>query len=146
MENKIVEFYRNVLVGLVEPSPVEQLIGMKPIEVVPGHAIFEMDVDRQHSNPQGTLNGGITCTLADIAMGMAFGSTLMPEETFTTIELKINFMKPVWNGTIRAEAKSVKKGKTIGLIDCNVYDENNSLVAHATSTCMVLCGDKAEGR
>jgi uncharacterized protein (TIGR00369 family) len=94
----------------------------------------------------GTLHGGILCDLSDAAMGVAFASTLAENETMTTIELKINFLKPVWNTKLRAVAKIIKKGSTIGLLECHVYDEKNSLVAHSTSTCMILRGDMAKGR
>lgn len=79
-------------------------------------------------------------------MGMAYYSTLMEDESFTTIELKINFLKPVWEGLIRAEGKVIKRGKTIGLLQCEETDSNNSLVAFATSTCMTLRGESAGGR
>ncbi len=144
--NELLERYRNVLEGAAVPSPVEQLLGIRPVDIVPGQVSFELEASRDHANPQGTLNGGITSTLADIAMGVAFGTALQPGESFTTIELKINFLKPVWNGTIRADAKILKKGKTVGLVDCSVLDKDESLVAYATSTCMILRGDKARGR
>ncbi|MCM3337822.1 PaaI family thioesterase [Paenibacillus sp. MER TA 81-3] len=144
--NEPLERYRKAMTGEIQASPVEQLMGIKPVEIAPGQVIFEMEATQSHSNPQGTLNGGITSTLADIAMGVAFGTTLQLEESFTTIELKINFLKPIWNGKITADAKVMKKGNTVGLIDCSVYDENQVLVAYATSTCMILRGDKAKGR
>ena len=64
----------------------------------------------------------------------------------TTLELKINFLKPVWNARLRAEARIVKRGKTVGLVECDVVDENGSLVARASSTCLTLSGRKADGR
>ncbi|WP_127488400.1 PaaI family thioesterase [Paenibacillus ehimensis] len=144
--NEILAHYRKVLAGAAMPSPVEQLMGIRPVDIVSGQVSFELEATRDHANPQGTLHGGITSTLADMAMGVAFGTTLQPDESFTTIELKINFLKPVWNGTIRADAKILKKGKTVGLVDCRILDKDESLVAYATSTCMILRGDKAKGR
>ncbi|WP_152401691.1 PaaI family thioesterase [Paenibacillus cellulositrophicus] len=144
--NELLIRYRKTITDGIQASPAEQLLGIKPVAIDPGQVLFEMEATKSHSNPQGTLNGGITSTLADIAMGVAFGTTLQPGESFTTIELKINFLKPVWSGKIRAEAKVMKKGKTVGFIDCRVFDENQSLVAFATSTCMILRGDKAKGR
>jgi uncharacterized protein (TIGR00369 family) len=144
--NELLLRYQKAMTGEIQTSPVEQLLGIKPVTIDPGQVLFEMEATESHSNPQGTLNGGVTSTLADIAMGVAFGTILQPEESFTTIELKINFLKPVWSGTIRAEAKVMKKGQTVGFIDCSVFDENQSLVAFATSTCMILRGDKAKGR
>lgn len=118
--------------------PVARLIGfaMKSIEV--GHAVFEMEVDDRHHNPMGTLHGGIYCDLADAAMGFAYASTLAEGETFTTIELKINFLRAVRKGTLSADAKVVKTGSTLGYIECEIKDEAGKLVAKVASTCMKL--------
>jgi uncharacterized protein (TIGR00369 family) len=94
----------------------------------------------------GTLHGGILCDIADAAMGMAFASTLAPEESFTTVELKINFFRPVWTAQLRAEGMVVRRGRTVGYVECTICDEENRLVAKAASTCMVLRGQKAAGR
>ena len=67
-------------------------------------------------------------------------------ETFTTLELKINFLRPFWTGKLFAEARMVKDGRTIGLVECNVTDTQQRLVARAASTCMTLRGQQAEGR
>lgn len=126
--------------------PVAKLIGFQLIEVKSGEAVFELETREDHYNPMGTVHGGILCDLADAAMGVAFASLLEDNETFTTVELKINYLKPVWKTTLKAHAHVVKKGSTIGLIDCSVYDENESLVAKASSTCMTLRGEKAINR
>lgn len=126
--------------------PVAKLIGFQLIEVKSGESIFELETREDHFNPMGTVHGGILCDLADAAMGVAYASLLEDRETFTTVELKINYLKPVWRTTLKAHAQVVKKGSTIGLIDCSVYDENESLVAKASSTCMTLRGEKANNR
>ena len=100
----------------------------------------------KHLNPMGTLHGGVICDIADAAMGMAYYSTLGEGESFTTIELKTNFLEPVREGLLRAEGKIIKTGKTIGLLQCEVTDSKNSLVAFTTSTCMTLRGESAGGR
>ena len=94
----------------------------------------------------GTLHGGILCDIADAAMGMAFASTLAPHESFTTVELKINFFRPVWQAQLKAEGTVVQRGRTIGYMECSLTDEENRLVAKAASTCMVLRGQRARGR
>jgi uncharacterized protein (TIGR00369 family) len=94
----------------------------------------------------GTVHGGILCDLADAAMGVAFATLLSEDETFTTVELKINYLKPVWETTLKAHAVVIKKGSTIGLIDCSIYDETESLVAKSSSTCMILRGEKGKNR
>ena len=94
----------------------------------------------------GTLHGGILCDIADAAMGMAFATTLAPDESFTTIELKVNFFRPVWEAELKAEGTVLQRGRTVGHVECNITDEQNRLIAKAASTCMVLRGEKASGR
>lgn len=142
----ILEYYRKVLNGELEQSPVERLMGLKLISVEEGEATYEMQASEQHANPQGTCNGGIIGILADMAMGIAYGSSLQQGETFTTIEMKVNFFRPVWNAKIIAYATLYKCGQTIGFVQCNITDENGKLIAHASSTCMTLRGDKVQGR
>jgi len=126
--------------------PVARLIGFEATEVADGHATVALSVGTQHANPMGTLHGGILCDIADAAMGIAFASTLAPEESFTTVELKINFFRPVWRAQLRAEGTVLQRGRTIGYVECTITDEENRLVAKAACTCMVLRGQKAGGR
>jgi uncharacterized protein (TIGR00369 family) len=126
--------------------PIAKLLGMRALTWGGGAASIELVADDRHANPMGTLHGGVLCDLADLAMGAACKSTLAEGETFTTLELKINFMKPITTGTLRGDAKVKKQGRTIVVVECNVYDQDKSLVAFATSTCMVLRGDVAKGR
>ncbi len=126
--------------------PVARLIGFEAKEIGDGRATVTLAAGPQHANPMGTLHGGILCDIADAAMGIAFASTLAPEESFATVELKINFFRPVWQARLRAEGAVVQRGRTIGYVECAITDEENRLVAKATSTCMVLRGQKATGR
>ena len=131
----------------VQPPPIAQLIGFEPVELEPGRAVFQLEVDpARHANPMGTLHGGVLCDLADAAMGYAYASALVDGETFTTLELKINFLRPVWHGRIEATAHVVSRGRTVGLMDCDITDAVGKLVARASSTCITLRGEQAEGR
>ena len=127
------------------PPPVGRLVGFALKSIEPGHAIFEMEADERHHNPMGTLHGGIYCDLADAAMGFAYAATLAEGETFTTIELKINFLRAVRKATLTAEARVVKAGSTLGYVECEVKDETGKMVAKAASTCMKLWQDRKEG-
>ena len=135
-----------MLRGELPPPPIATLIGFRLISAASGQAVIEFDATERHANPMGTLHGGVLCDIADAAMGMAYASTLGEGETFTTLELKINFLRPVWTGKLRAVASVVTGGRTIGLVACDVLDEKNRLVARATSTCMTLRGQEASGR
>jgi uncharacterized protein (TIGR00369 family) len=129
-----------------ESAPVAKLIGFRPTAVETGKAVFELDAGPQHANPMGTLHGGVLCDVADAAMGVAYASTLGEGESFTTLELKINFLRPFRSGTLVATGRVVKTGRTIGLAECDVTDTEGRLIARAMSTCMTLRGESGEGR
>jgi uncharacterized protein (TIGR00369 family) len=129
-----------------EGMPVGKLIGFKLVEAGEGRAMVTLQAGPQHTNPMGTLHGGILCDIADAAMGIAFNSTLGATESFTTVELKINFFRPVWKAQLRAEGKVVRRGKTVGYVECEVTDENGRAIAKASSTCLVLRGADSKGR
>jgi uncharacterized protein (TIGR00369 family) len=140
------EAFRKMVSGELPGPPVGDLIGLRMTAIELGQATFELDAGPRHASPLGTVHGGILCDLADAAMGCAHASQLDENETFATLELKINFMKPVWEGRLTAVGKVIKSGRTIGLTECRVTDEQGSLVAFATSTVMTLRGDAASGR
>ncbi|HKF25747.1 MAG TPA: PaaI family thioesterase [Candidatus Acidoferrum sp.] len=127
-------------------APVGELIGFEVPEAGNGRTVVTLESGPQHFNPMGTLHGGILCDIADTAMGVAFASTLAPGESFTTVELKINYLRPVRRAKLRAEGRVVQRGRTIGYVECEVTDENGKLIAKSNSTCLVLRGEQALGR
>src|SRR5712692_10486056 len=127
-----------MLRGEISPPPIARLLGFALKAIESGRAVFEMEVDERHHNPMGTLHGGVYCDLADAAMGYAYAATLGEGETFTTIELKINFLRAVRKATLTAEARVVKAGSALGYVECDVKDQTGKLVARAASTCMKL--------
>lgn len=143
---KMLEQSQAVVRGEEPPAPVAQLIGFDFKSVKPGEAVIEFQAREQHANPMGTLHGGILCDIADAAMGIAYASNLAEDESFTTLELKINFLKPIWKERLVAIGRVLKQGRTVGLVECDITDDSGSLVAHATSTCLTLRGHQARGR
>ncbi len=143
---RMVDHTKAIIRGEAPPPPVAKLIGFDVVSVEPGESVVEFQATEVHRNPMGTLHGGILCDIADAAMGIAYASNLNEGESFTTLELKINFLKPIWNARLRATGRVVKQGRTVGMVECDVIDENGSLVARATSTCMTLRGAGAKGR
>lgn len=125
---------------------IARLIGFEVQEIGESRAVLTMKAGPQYANPMGTLHGGVLCDVADAAMGIAFAGTLAPAESFTTVELKINFFRPVWTAQLRAEGKVVPRGSLMGYIECEITDEQGRLVAKSSSTCMVLKGEDAKGR
>jgi uncharacterized protein (TIGR00369 family) len=140
------DVFRQIVAGEIDGPPVGRLLDMRMTEIDEGRAVFVLDAGPQHTSPLGTVHGGIICDVADAALGCAHASLLAEGETFATIELKINFLKPVWTGRLTAVGTVVKAGRTIGLTECRVTGEGGSLVAFATATCMTLRGEAAEGR
>jgi uncharacterized protein (TIGR00369 family) len=128
------------------PPPVAELLGFELVEAADGECTMRLEAGEQHSNPMGTIHGGILCDIADAAMGMAFFSTLDDGESFTTLELKINFVRPFWTGTLLAHGKVISRGKSVGLTECRMVDADERLIAYATSTVMALRGKMAQGR
>ncbi len=126
--------------------PVARLIGFEAKEIGDGRATVTLSAGPQHANPMGTLHGGILCDIADAAMGMAFASTLGSGESFTTVELKINFFRPVREAQLKAESRVVRRGRNLGYVECEITDDTGRLIAKAASTCLALKGQDAKGR
>ena len=126
--------------------PIARLIGFEVVEIGDGRAIGSLQAGPQHANPMGTLHGGVLCDIADAAMGMAFASTLAPDESFTTIALSINFFRPVWQARLKAEARVINRGKSVGYLECDVTDQDGKHIARANSTCFILRGESAKTR
>ena len=142
----MMDLAKKIASGEIEQPPVAKLIGFKLESISEGTSVMTLEADQRHANPMGTLHGGILCDISDAAMGIAYASLLGEGESFTTLELKINFLKPIWKASLRAEAKVVRAGKTIGLVECTITDQKGDLVARVSSTCMTLRGEQAKGR
>ena len=125
---------------------IAELIGFGVEAIGDGRATATLNAGPQHANPMGTLHGGVLCDIADAAMGMAFVSTLAPDESFTTMSLTINFFRPVWQAHLRAEARVVNRSKNTGYVECEIADQDGKLIAKAVSTCTVLRGEHARVR
>ncbi len=144
--SKMLDRIRMAMRGDAPYPPIAELIGFSVTDLQPVRAVIAFEATERHANPMGTLHGGVLCDIADAAMGMAYAGTLNDGETFTTLELKINFLRPVWTARLRATGTVVQRGRTIGLAQCDVTDEQERLIARATSTCMTLRGGQARDR
>ena len=131
----------------IYPPAIAKTLGFRLIEVGPGTATMELMADTEiHANPMGTIHGGVLCDIADAAIGTAHATSLKEDESFTSIDLQINFFRPVWNGRIRAVAKPVNVGRQISRYVCDILRDDDKLVAQVSSTVMTLRGDQASGR
>jgi uncharacterized protein (TIGR00369 family) len=140
------EWFGRVARGEAPKAPIAQLLGFDVTFAENGTASAVIDVDARLANPMGTLHGGVICDLADAAMGCAIATTLGAGESFTTVELKANYFKPIWQGRIEAKARIVRRTRSLAYIECDVTDADASLVARVSSTCMILRGAEAAGR
>jgi uncharacterized protein (TIGR00369 family) len=143
---KMMERLEKTLRGEYPPPPIARLIGFRLASLEAGQVVVEFDADEAHANPMGTLHGGVLCDVAVAAMGMAYASQLDEDESFTTLELRINFFRPVWKDHLRATGRVVNRGKTVGYVECEVTNSKGALVAKASSTCITLRGELAKGR
>ena len=143
---KLLDYARAVQRGEAPLPPIAKLLQMQITQVAEGRVTMQMPVDSRYANPIGTLHGGIICDLADAAMGTAFATTCDDGDSYTTVELKCNYLRPMWEGRLTAIAWVVSRGKTMGLAECEVRDEANRLIAKLSSTLTVLKGDVAKGR
>lgn len=129
------------------PQPAAAaLIRMALASFAQGEAVVVLPAGPEHANPMGTVQGGVLAALADAAMGWAFMTTLGEGESYTTLEMKINFLKPVRQGRLTARGRVRKAGRMVALVECDVEDDGGSLVAHAVGTCLTLRGEQAAGR
>src|SRR5882724_703820 len=131
----------------IYPPAIAKTLGFKLIEVNPATATIEILTDpEKHSNPMGTVHGGVLCDIADAAIGIAHATSLKEDESFTSIDLQINFFRPVWNDRLRAVAKPVNVGKQISRYVCDIVRKDDKMVAQVTSTIMTVKGEEAAGR
>ena len=126
--------------------PVAKLLHIRITQVEEGRVTMQMPVDGRYANPIGTLHGGIICDLADAAMGTAFATMCDEGDSYATVELECNYLRPVWESLLTATAWVVSRGKTMGLAECEVRDEASRLIAKLSSTLTVLRGEAAKGR
>ena len=122
--------------------PFGATIGFSVETVSAGEAVLVLRTDERHENILGYTHGGVLFTLADTAIGLAHIGTLKQDETATTVEIKVNFLRPAWHTELRAHARLIKQGRTLSLVECDIHDVENQLVAHAVGTMMTLADDK----
>jgi uncharacterized protein (TIGR00369 family) len=123
--------------GKIPISPIAQLLGFKITNYCDGCTTIEMEVTEKYWNALDTLHGGVYCDLADAAMGFSFFTTLDDDETYTTVDLKITFLRAVKTGKLIASSKIIKRGKRLGYQECEIVNDQGKLVAKASSTCIV---------
>jgi uncharacterized protein (TIGR00369 family) len=135
---------RAIMAGELPPPPIALLMGMEPVEVAEGRAAFAADPGERHYNPIGVVHGGLAATLLDSAMGCAVQTTLPARVGYTTLELKVNFTRPITRdtGRVLCRAEVVHRGGRVATAEGRVFaEETGKLLAHGTTTCLILPAD-----
>lgn len=156
LETPVLQFLQKMVDGSLKenentffqyPTAISKLLKFNVVEVDQGHSKISVDADAKiHGNQQGTVHGGFISELADAAIGTAHSTLIAKGESFTSLELKINFFRPVWKNTLLAHCYPIQSGKTITVYQCDISKDDGKLVAKATSTVMTLRGEQAQGR
>ena len=133
-------FLQDMVDGKVPQAPMCATLGFHLAEAAEGFAVFEGLPEFRHYNPIGTVHGGFTATLLDSALGCAVFSTMAKGEAWTTLELKLNLVRPISKdtGPVRAEGRIMHRGRTVATAEGTVKDRAGKLYAHATTTCMIF--------
>jgi uncharacterized protein (TIGR00369 family) len=133
-------FLKAIIAGTLPQPPISEVLGFHLREADNGRAVFEVVPEFRHYNPIGTVHGGLAATLLDSALGCAIFSTLLKGDAWTTLELKLNFVRPLSKdtGPVRAEGRIIHRGRTVATSEGDLKDRAGKLYAHATTTCMIF--------
>ncbi|HZQ11206.1 MAG TPA: PaaI family thioesterase [Pseudolabrys sp.] len=134
------DFLKGIVDGTRPHPPISEVLGFHLVEVEEGRAVFAGQPSFDHYNPIGTVHGGFAATLLDSALGCAIFSTLAKGEAWTTLELKLNFVRPMSKdtGPVRAEGRIVHRGRSVATSQGELKDREGKLYAHASTTCMIF--------
>ncbi|MFO1362394.1 MAG: PaaI family thioesterase [Burkholderiales bacterium] len=134
------EFLRAIADGRLPHPPMSDTLDFFLVEATRGHAVFMGEARHEFYNPIGSVHGGWACTLLDSCMGCAAQSTLAAGQGYTTVELKVNLVRPLSSetGPVRAEGRVVNAGRTIVTAEGRIVGADGKLYAHGTTTCLVL--------
>jgi uncharacterized protein (TIGR00369 family) len=134
------EFLRGIVEGRLLRPPICDTLGFFLIEVDPGRAVFQGTPKPEHYNPLGSIHGGWPATLLDSCMACAVHSTLAAGQGYTTVEFKLNLVRPIYSdtGPLRAEGKVINAGRTIATSEGRLFGPDGKLYAHGTETCLIF--------
>jgi uncharacterized protein (TIGR00369 family) len=126
--------------GELPPPPIASHFGFRIVEVALGDITFECEPDESAYNPIGLVHGGLVCTLLDSVIGCAVQSTLPAGVGYTSIELKVNYLRPIHgdSGRLKARGWVTKPGRRVAFADGDVRDRDGKLLATATGSCLVM--------
>lgn len=134
------DLFRGIIAGRIPAPPITETMGFWLKEAEPGRVVFAARPERRHYNPIGSVHGGFAATLLDSAMSCAVHTHLKKGSGYTTVEFKVNFVRPIMEttGTVLCEGRSINVGSRIGTAEGRIIDESGKLYAHGTTTCLIF--------
>lgn len=130
--------YVEAVKPVVNRSPFFTLLGMSLRDVGLGYSILEIDVQKKHIQPFGAVHGGVFASIIDAAAFWAVYSEVDEHVGMTTVDLKVNYLAPARGGKLIARGRRIKLGKRLALGEAQVINEENTILAHGTSTMIIL--------
>ncbi|WP_266367610.1 PaaI family thioesterase [Tellurirhabdus rosea] len=133
-------YLQSIIDGQNPTAPIGQALGFEPVSVEDGKAVFAVVPAEYHYNPIGLVHGGLVCTLCDSAMGCAVHTKLKEGLSYTTLEIKVNMVRPITakTGRLTCTGTVIHVGRSVATAEARVEDEQGRLYAHATTTCMIF--------
>jgi len=140
MSHDGLSFLKGIIAGQFPQPPIAETLGFKLIEAEANRVMFEGLPELRHYNPIGTVHGGFAATLLDSALACAIFTTMLKGDTWTTLELKLNYVRAMTENTgpVRAEGRVIHRGRSVATSEGDLKDANGKLYAHATTTCMIF--------
>jgi uncharacterized protein (TIGR00369 family) len=134
------ELFRGIIAGRFPAPPITETMGFWLKEAEQGRVVFAGQPERRHYNPIGSVHGGFAATLLDSAMSCAVHTHLKKGNGYTTLEFKVNFVRPIMDttGAVYCEGKSINVGGRIGTAEGRITDSAGKLYAHGTTTCLIF--------
>jgi len=132
--------FKGLMEGRFPAPPIAKVLGFKLTEVELGRVVFTYTPVFEHYNPLGTVHGGIAATLLDSVMGCCIHTTLKAGLGYTTVEIKVNFVRAMTDktGPVRVEGRTINVGSRIATSEGKLYDGAGKLLAHGTTTCLIF--------
>jgi uncharacterized protein (TIGR00369 family) len=132
--------FREIMAGRLPAPPMSKTLGMSLLEIEHGRVVFGYEPVFDHYNPLGSVHGGIAATLLDSVMGCSIHTTLEAGTGYTTVEIKVNYVRAMTDktGPVRAEGKVINVGSRIATSEGRLVDGAGKLLAHGTTTCLIL--------
>ena len=133
-------FLQAIVAGAVPQPPICEVMGFHLISAEPNRVVFEGTPELRHYNPIGSVHGGFAATLLDSALACAIATTMQKGDLWTTLELKLNYVRGMTadTGPVRAEGRIIHRGRTVATSEGDLKDAAGKLYAHATTTCMIF--------